>query len=108
MTQPIGGIGETSSPSSSPSRTVTAPRPGAFADRLLDGILAQDRKPEDPRLEQVRRAAARSLESEVTDVRLVERYDDLSADEGLYEILSAKGAYQVVRSRLGAVTLYPS
>ena len=80
----------------------------SFAERLGAG-LARDPAapaPADPRLEQVQRFASESLGTEAWEARLLERYDALSADEGLYEVQTSQGPYQIIRSRMGTLSIY--
>ena len=62
----------------------------------------------DPRLEQAQRFAAEALGTEAWEARLLESYDMLSADEALFEVQTSKGAYQVIRSRMGGMSVYPA
>ena len=101
--RPLGGV------PGSPAKPKADPVPEGFRTRLADGLSpARPEAPVDPRLSQVRRFASRALGAEVSEPRLLESYDALSADEGLYEVRSEKGVHQVIRSRSGALSIYPA
>ena len=108
MTDPIRSIGG-ASPVIPVSRPV-APSGPAFADRLRQTIRPQGAGPvpADPRLAEIQRFAARSLGTEAWEARLLESYDMLSADEALYEVQTSKGPFQVIRSRMGELSIYPA
>ncbi|GEM_PF-6050930 len=104
MIDPIQPVG-----SGLPLTPVAVPRPAApssgpsFAEGLRQSLRAAD-----PRMNEIQRFAARSLDTEVSSVRLLQSYDVLSGDEGLYEVQTAKGAFQIIRSRMGELTIYPA
>ena len=56
----------------------------------------------------MQRLVSQSLGTEVWETRLLETYDMLSADEALYEVQTPKGAFQVMKSRSGACSVYPA
>ncbi len=93
------------------SRAVSGkPRPAegsAFAEQLQKDL----KDPEapvaaDPKLAQIQHFVAQALSTEAWEACLLETYDMLSADEGLYEVQTSQGPYQVIRSRMGTLSLY--
>jgi hypothetical protein len=107
MVQPIRpGAGV--APASAFSRhQAAAPKAGDFAGRLAQQVgEGTGPAPVDLKLMQVQRFAAQSLGTEAWEARLVETYDALSADEALYEVQTSRGAFQVIRSRAGSLSIY--
>ena len=108
MTDPIRPVG-----APAPATPVSVPRPVApsgpsFADRLRQMARPEAPVPADPRLAEIQRFAARSLGTEAWEARLLESYNALSADEALYEVQTSKGPFQVIRSRMGELSIYPA
>lgn len=91
---------------------VAAPRPSAgpsFAERLQTALRNPAAPvPADAKLGEVQHFAAETLGTEAWEARLVESYDMLSADEGLYEVQTSRGPYEVIRSRMGTLSIYQS
>ena len=110
MVDPIRPAG-----SAAPAAPVSIPRPGApsgpsFSERLRQTIRPEGAGPvpADPRLADIQRFAARALGTEAWEARLLESYDMLSADEALYEVQTSKGPFQIIRSRMGELSIYPA
>ena len=103
--RPAGGASP-AVPASTPKPS--APSGPAFADRLRQTLRPEAAVPADPRLAEIQRFAARSLGTEAWEARLLESYDMLSADEALYEVQTSKGPFQVIRSRMGELSIYPA
>ena len=86
-----------------PSPLVRKPGPvsgPSFAEGLRKAVEAST-----PKTERVRRFAAESLRTEAGEVRLLESYDDLSADEALFEVQTQRGDCQIILSRSGTLSL---
>lgn len=113
MVQPIrpaGPIGPAAPPPpAGKPRPVHSEGP-AFSETLRGTLRPAPSSPPSgsDRLAEIQRFASQALGAEAWEARLVETYDMLSADEGLYEVETPKGTYQVIRSRLGALSIYAS
>ena len=59
-------------------------------------------------LAEIRRFASGALGTEAVKARLLELYDELSGDAARYEVETPKGACQVIRSRMGGLTVFPT
>ena len=108
MVDPIRPAG-----SAAPVAPVSVPKPltssgPAFADRLRQSLRPEGPVSSDPRLAEIQRFTARSLDTEAWEVRILESYDALSADEARYEVQTSKGPFQVIRSRMGEMSIYPA
>ena len=86
--------------------------PGRDAPRYAAAAPAREASPAVPRvapgmegLDEVLAFARRALGGQVLEVRCLERYDILCADEGRYVIRTDRGAFTAIRSRLGEITL---
>ncbi len=110
MVDPIRPAGGLAPAVGVPASRTAAPSGPAFSDRLRKTIRpeAPGAVPADPRLAEIQRYAARSLGTEAWEARLLETYDALSADEALYEVQTSKGPFQVIRSRMGELSIYPA
>ena len=101
--RPVGGAASVSVP-----KPATAPPGPSFSDRLRQSVRPEAPVPADPRLAEIQRFAARNLGTEAWEARLLQSYDMLSADEALYEVQTSKGPFQVIRSRMGELSIYPA
>ena len=59
-------------------------------------------------LAEIQRFASGALGTEAVKARLLELYDELSADVARYEVETPKGSCQVIRSRMGGLTVFPT
>ena len=104
MLHPIRPAGA-SVPASRPE-SPKVPSPG-FARRLEEGVRdPSSPSAADPTLVQIQRFASQAIGTEAWEARLLESYDILSADEGLYEVQTSRGPYQVIRSRMGELSIF--
>ena len=73
-------------------------------------MIEPTRLPEasEPDLAEIRRFASGALGTEAVKARLLELYDELSGDAARYEVETPKGSCQVIRNRMGGLTVFPT